>query len=167
MMITHILKSFLPGFISALLALVVLSGCGSKEKSTTDRTLRSKPAAFVKNTTCAECHQKQYDEWSGSHHDLAMQVAHEKTILADFDNASFTHFGITSRFFKKNAKFFVQTEGSDGKMADFEVKYTFGVEPLQQYLIEFLGGRFQTLSIAWDTKKKRGVNFTLRILRLT
>lgn len=37
-------------------------------------------------------------------------------------------------------------------MQDFEIKYTFGLTPLQQYLIEFPDGRIQTLSIAWDSR---------------
>ena len=40
-------------------------------------------------------------------------------------------------------------------MRDFEVAYTFGVAPLQQYLVPFPGGRLQALSAAWDTKAKR------------
>ena len=36
----------------------------------------------------------------------------------------------------------------------FEIKYTFGVDPLQQYLIEFADGRVQALSIAWDSRPK-------------
>ena len=32
------------------------------------------------------------------------------------------------------------------------MKYTFGVYPLQQYLIEFPDGRIQALSIAWDSR---------------
>jgi predicted CXXCH cytochrome family protein len=32
------------------------------------------------------------------------------------------------------------------------VQYTFGVEPLQQYLVELPGGRLQALSLAWDTR---------------
>jgi tetratricopeptide (TPR) repeat protein len=40
-------------------------------------------------------------------------------------------------------------------MGDFEVAYAFGVRPLQQYLVRFPGGRLQTLSIAWDTERKR------------
>ena len=150
-MIAYFLKSFFPGIISVLLALVVLSGCGSNKERATDRTLRSKPVAFVKNTTCAECHSKQYQEWSGSHHDLAMQTVTDKTVLGDFNETSFTHFGVTSHFFKKDRKFFVNTEGPDGKMADFEIRYAFGVEPLQQYLIEFPGGRLQSLTIKTAT----------------
>ena len=132
-------------------------GCGSREESTEKRGAKraSIQTAFVKNDTCAECHQKQYQEWSGSHHDLAMQTVTDKTVFGDFNETSFTHFGVTSRFFKKDRKFFVNTEGPDGKLADFEIKYTFGVEPLQQYLIEFPHGRLQSLTIAWDTQRKR------------
>ena len=141
----------------ALLITAFISACGPGEESSQKRTANriSNTPSFVKNTACAECHQKQYQEWSGSHHDLAMQVAAEKTVLADFSNSSFTHFGVTSRFFEKDGKFVVNTEGPDGKLADFEIKYTFGVEPLQQYLVELPGGRLQALSVAWDTEKKR------------
>jgi tetratricopeptide (TPR) repeat protein len=49
----------------------------------------------------------------------------------------------------------VRTDGPDGKLADFDVKYTFGVYPLQQYLIDFPDGRLQALSIAWDVRPKK------------
>ena len=50
--------------------------------------------------------------------------------------------------------FFVHTDGADGKLADFEIRYTFGVTPLQQYLIAFPDGRMQALGIAWDSRPK-------------
>jgi predicted CXXCH cytochrome family protein len=111
--------------------------------------------AFVDDRSCASCHKTQFREWTGSHHERAMQPASEATVLGDFKDARFTASGVTSRFFKREGKFFVNTEGPDGRPADFEVKYTFGVDPLQQYLIEFPGGRLQSLTIAWDTQKKR------------
>ncbi len=135
----------------------ILSACGTGEedvqKQPVSRTANT--IVFVENVTCAACHSKQYKEWSGSHHDQAMQIATDNTVLGNFDDTSFTHFGITSRFFKKDGKFFVRTEGADGRLGDFEIKYTFGVEPLQQYLIEFPRGRLQGLTIAWDTQRKR------------
>ena len=67
---------------------------------------------------------------------------------------SFDYAGTTTEFFRRDGKFFVRTDGPDGKLADFEVKYTFGVEPLQQYLIELPRGRLQALSIAWDSRPK-------------
>ena len=58
-----------------------------------------------------------------------------------------------SRFFTRAGRFFVNTEGPDGQLADFELTYTFGVEPLQQYLAAFPGGHLQSLTIAWDTER--------------
>ncbi|MGR8953471.1 MAG: multiheme c-type cytochrome, partial [Gammaproteobacteria bacterium] len=83
-----------------------------------------------------------------------MQEANNQTVLGDFDNAKFRHFGVESTFFTKDGEHLVRTEGSDGKLADYEIKYTFGVMPLQQYLIEFPGGRYQALGVAWDSRPK-------------
>ncbi len=107
---------------------------------------------FTGSITCASCHAKQYQNWKGSHHELAMQHASDKSVLGDFDNAQFTHNGVTSHFFRKDGKFFVNTDGQDGSLQDFEIKYTIGVTPLQQYLVEFPVGRVQTLSITWDSR---------------
>ncbi|MBX4924364.1 tetratricopeptide repeat protein [Rhizobium binae] len=83
-----------------------------------------------------------------------MDQATERSVLGNFQNASIDHFGIHSRFFRKDGKFMVETDGEDGKLAEFEVKYTFGVAPLQQYLVEFPGGRIQALPLAWDSRPK-------------
>jgi predicted CXXCH cytochrome family protein len=83
-----------------------------------------------------------------------MDHATDKTVLGDFSGTTFDYFGVRSRFFRKGEKFLVETDGPDGKLAVFEIKYTFGFDPLQQYLIEFPDGRLQALSIAWDTRPK-------------
>lgn len=100
------------------------------------------------------CHAAEAKDWSGSHHDLAMQVANTQTVLGDFNQARFSYAGVTSTFFKRDGKFFVNTDGPDGKLADFQIQHTFGVTPLQQYLIELPGGRRQALSIAWDSRPR-------------
>ena len=110
--------------------------------------------SFVGSKTCAGCHQAEAKLWDASQHKAAMQHATEQTVLGDFKDGSFDYYGVHSRFFRKDGKFLVETDGPDGKMAVFEVKYTFGVDPLQQYLVEFPDGRIQTLSIAWDTRPK-------------
>jgi tetratricopeptide (TPR) repeat protein len=112
-------------------------------------------STFMGSLKCAECHRKEYDSWKGSHHDNAMDVASEKTVLGDFNNAMFQNNGVTSRFFKKGERFFVYTQGEDGKMKEYEISHTFGFFPLQQYLIPFDGGRLQCLPIAWDAREKR------------
>ncbi|MCJ7684054.1 MAG: tetratricopeptide repeat protein [Desulfobacteraceae bacterium] len=112
-------------------------------------------ATFVGRKKCVDCHRKEYEKWQNSHHDKAMDVANDETVLGNFNNTVFEHKGVQSRFFRQGEKFFVHTQGPNGKMADFEIQYTFGYTPLQQYLIPFPGGRLQCLTIAWDVEKKR------------
>ncbi|MGD1982611.1 MAG: multiheme c-type cytochrome [Chromatiaceae bacterium] len=111
-------------------------------------------ASFVGKAACASCHAEEVERWTGSHHDLAMQEVSEEIVLGDFANASLTHFGVTSTFYRDADRFMVRTEDADGGLADFEIRYVFGVHPLQQYLIEFPGGRLQALGLAWDTRTK-------------
>jgi predicted CXXCH cytochrome family protein len=111
-------------------------------------------ASFVGSESCAGCHQAETKLWKGSQHQLAMAHATDKSVLGDFSEATFDYFGVKSRFFRKDRKYLVETDGSDGKLATFEIKYTFGVDPLQQYLVEFPDGRLQALSIAWDSRPK-------------
>ncbi|HUL60493.1 MAG TPA: tetratricopeptide repeat protein [Anaeromyxobacteraceae bacterium] len=110
---------------------------------------------FVGSERCKACHQKAYDAWKGSHHAKAMQAARDDTVLGDFGGATFLHRGKTWRFFRQGERFMVHAEGPDGALRDYEVAYTFGLEPLQQYLVVFPGGRLQCLSAAWDTRARR------------
>ncbi|MGI9223231.1 MAG: tetratricopeptide repeat protein, partial [Woeseiaceae bacterium] len=112
-------------------------------------------STFVGREQCIECHTEAYESWLGSHHDDAMDHANDDTVLGDFNDAEFEYEGITTRFFREDDGFFVNTEGPGGEMADFEVLYTFGIEPLQQYLVPLPGGRLQALSTAWDTERQR------------
>jgi len=113
------------------------------------------PATFTGTASCRSCHQTAYDRWTGSHHDRAMAVATEETVVGDFNDTTFTDHGVTSRFYRRDGKFLVSTEGPGGATAEFEVAYTFGWTPLQQYLIPFPGGRLQALSVAWDAIERR------------
>jgi predicted CXXCH cytochrome family protein len=110
--------------------------------------------AFVGSETCIGCHQEAGSLWHSSQHAHAMAHASDDTVLGDFADARFDYYGSTSRFFKKDGKFYVETDGPDGALQTFEVKYTFGLDPLQQYLIEFPDGRVQALTIAWDSRTK-------------
>jgi len=109
-------------------------------------------AKFVGVAQCATCHEQENARWRGSHHQLAMQPASDSTVLGNFKRASFNNTGITSTFSRRGSKFMVRTDGPDGALHDYEIKYTFGVYPLQQYLIAMPGGRLQALGIAWDSR---------------
>ncbi len=111
-------------------------------------------ATFVGAAACADCHPAATTAWRGSQHAVAMQPATPATALGDFADARFTYAGVTSRFFRKGDDLFVRTDGPDGALADYRIAYTFGVYPLQQYLIDFSDGRKQALSIAWDARPK-------------
>lgn len=112
-------------------------------------------AHYVGSNACVSCHTEEATQWRASHHHDAMSQASAQTVLGNFNDATFTYAGITSRFFKRDGQFYVRTDGADGKLADFQVQYTFGLYPLQQYLIKFPDGRLQALSIAWDTRTKQ------------
>src|SRR5439155_3905761 len=81
-------------------------------------------AKYAGETQCASCHAKEHAAWKGSDHDLAMQVADAQSVLGDFANAKFAYAGTTSTFSRRDDKFFVNTDGPDGKLADFEITYT-------------------------------------------
>jgi len=136
------LRILMTGFASLLFSVIGIS------------TLSAAINEFTGTESCISCHAEQHQLWQGSHHDLAMQHANKETVLGDFNDSMFIANGITTRFFIKDGKYFINTDGPDGSMQNFEINYTFGLTPLQQYLIEFPDGRVQTLSIAWDTRPK-------------
>lgn len=109
-------------------------------------------ANYVGRLKCRECHEKQYELFLNSDHDMAMDTATKQSVLGNFNDATFRHFGVESRFYMDQGKFMVHTEGLNGEMTDFQILYVFGIRPLQQYLVAFPGGRLQCLPIAWDTR---------------
>ena len=140
------------GAVASLVMAALLLARGSEWA--TAQTPARPAVSHVGTAACASCHAKEHAAWRGSHHDRAMEVPDEKTVLGNFADARFLHAGVTTRFFRREGRWFVNTDGPDGRLADFEVKYTFGVHPLQQYLIELPGGRLQAFGIAWDARAK-------------
>ena len=72
---------------------------------------------------------------------IAMQVATEQDCTRPFRRRHVHQGDVTTTFFKKDGRFWVRTEVTDGPLGDFEVRYTFGIFPLQQYLIGLPTGR--------------------------
>jgi predicted CXXCH cytochrome family protein len=153
-----------PSLLLIAVCLFFIAGCGEDKSNRAGepaskqispaKTFIQKPAHYVGRKSCQTCHAEQDILWQGSHHDLAMSEANSDTVLGDFNNVTFTLTGSTSTFTQKDGKYFVKTEGKNGKLQEFEIKYTFGAIPLQQYLIAFPDGRYQTLGIAWDSRPK-------------
>jgi Flp pilus assembly protein TadD len=137
-----------PSCVAALLAWAISAALVRAEDG------KPPAAEFVGRAACASCHSAEAKAWQGSHHDLAMQEAGDATVLGNFQNAELRAGGVVTRFFRKHGRYMARTDGPDGKLHDYEVKYTFGVDPLQQYLVEMPGGRLQALPIAWDARPK-------------
>jgi len=133
----------------ALFLMLALAACGDRSESPESP---SNVRHFVGSANCANCHESQYADWRGSHHELAMQIANQTTVLGDFDNAEFDYFGNKTRFLTRGNEFIVATQDAAGQEEEYIVAYSFGVTPLQQYLVEFPGGRMQALPFSWDTR---------------
>ncbi|WP_104733874.1 tetratricopeptide repeat protein [Hanstruepera ponticola] len=146
--------------IILFLLLLVILAC--KNDKTVDIPNQNKTATnlmatngYIGDKQCAACHSKAYDDWKGSHHDLAMQVANDSTVLGDFNNIEITLDAVTYYFTQKGDDYVVKTKEINGDENTYIIGYTFGVEPLQQYLVDFEDGKKQVLRVSWDTNKKR------------
>ena len=126
--------------------------CSSPQESSIAVKQLANPPEFIGSESCSECHAAQYADWLGSHHELAMRAATAETVLGDFDDAEVEYYGIASRMYRDGDRYIMRTGNADGDPEDFEISYTFGIEPLQQYLTDFPNGRKQVLPFAWDNR---------------
>jgi predicted CXXCH cytochrome family protein len=131
---------------TAVFCASLLAACGA---------IAAEAPEFVGSATCGSCHAAELEAWSDSHHSWALRPATAETVLGDFDVASIAHKGRMTRFLIDDGRYFVETDGPDGELATYEVKYVVGVSPLQQYLVELDGGRLQALDFAWDADENR------------
>lgn len=150
-------------FRSPFLVLAVgltLVSCGPEEKPESSLAVDYSPyheipnASYVGGENCKSCHEEQFGDWMQSDHHLAMNPATEEFVLGDFNDVTFDHFGQLFRFFKKGDEYWVNAPDSDGEAKDMKIEYTFGYEPLQQYLIPFPDGKYQALQVCWDSRPK-------------
>lgn len=139
---------FLNKFFLCLLLVSLTAACNRSPPT----PLQPAPLSFAGSESCRECHAPQFELWQQSHHALAMQEATPATVLGNFSGVEFDYFDIRSTFFMRDGHYLVRTDNAIGELEDFTIKYTFGVTPLQQYLVEFPNGHVQVLPVAWDTR---------------
>lgn len=109
-------------------------------------------ATYAGTATCKTCHATQYADYITSDHYHAMDSVSAASVKGNFNNSFFVYHADTTRFFTQHGKYFVKTKDSTGVVKDFEVAYTLGWHPLQQYLVKFDDGRIQSLPFCWDTR---------------
>ena len=112
-------------------------------------------AGFAGSASCTQCHAAEAAAWAGSDHAWALKTPDAASVLGDFSGATIINKGVTTRFTTADGKYFIETQGADGKPQTFEVRYTVGHKPLQQYLVETEKGRLQVLDLAWDVAQKK------------
>lgn len=126
--------------LSIAVAIVLLAACSQTEP-------KFVAPLFVGSATCGDCHAEQFAQWSNSHHALSMQVSSEQSVLADFD----TLFG-ESKFSRHDGIYLASQRDQHGNENTYVVTHTFGVAPLQQYLVDMGDGRLQALRQSWDSR---------------
>src|SRR5262249_3441234 len=123
--------------VGVVVAAIVVWSARDRSSGGTPTATSATVAHYAGGGSCVSCHEAEHAAWHGSDHDLAMQVASDTSVLGDFNNAKFSYAGMTTTFSRRDGKFIVNTDGPDGQLHDYEIGYTFGVRPLQQYLIDF------------------------------
>ena len=96
---------------------------------------------------CQSCHQDEWQGWNKSHHQKSMQLASDHSVLGNFNNVEVSINNESVKFYKKDNEYWVLLENQN-----YEIDYTFGFEPLQQYLIKTDNGKYQTLPYSWDSR---------------
>ena len=112
-------------------------------------------ATFVGEHECTSCHSEQAKSWDASQHARAMMPATPDTVSGHFAGNTYRYNNIVSTFSRHDDTFQVRTDGPDGQLHDYPIAYTFGVAPLQQYLVAFPRGYYQALGLAWDSRAAR------------
>ena len=107
---------------------------------------------FVGSDTCRTCHAAEHAAWTTSQHAQAMQPATPTTVLAAFDGRELRHRVERVRPVHVDGAFYFEIADPDGGWTRHAVRHTFGVYPLQQYLVEQPKGRLQAFNWCWDAR---------------
>jgi tetratricopeptide (TPR) repeat protein len=148
------------------MAIAAMSGatCGGEESKPDPQTEvgPTRPAAVPPDAAadatvvgakrCRACHEAEFEAWQGSDHDRAMQTPAPDTVLGSFDGRELRFGNERYRFVHEGDAYRVELATGDGPVESFEVRYTFGADPLQQYLVETERGQLQSLLVAWDSR---------------
>lgn len=108
------------------------------------------PAAptYTGSARCGSCHADILSRWQSSHHAQAMAPANANTVLGDFSDV---RDAAGTRFFERQGRYFIATTEHAEPLP---VEWTFGVYPLQQYLVPGGQGALQAYTTAWDSRPR-------------
>lgn len=157
--------------VTALLALVIVgllirsrTPAGSSQTPPTPPATPAPSAArdhgaYAGSTTCQECHPEAFDAWKQSHHGLAERTPTPTQDAPAFDPTRTFHHGTQQTTVSRSNDVFMVTTGTRASPGQaYAVQRVIGVDPLQQYLVSFPGGRLQTLEASYDIHQRDWFN---------
>lgn len=104
---------------------------------------------YAGSARCVSCHPRQGEAWQNSQHRLAMREAGPAALPSTFD----APLPATADYaLVRDGNRTVARSTVADRCGDAPLRYTFGVDPLQQYLVECEDGRLQALPLAQDTR---------------
>jgi len=142
-------------FFTIISAFFLLIGCDKTSEKDSYKEIEPLLVAdidgYLGDGSCTSCHEEAFADWQSSHHDLAMQVVSDETVLGNFDSIQASIDGVNYLFFKKETDFYVKIKEIDDSENVYKIAEVFGLTPLQQYLVDFPNGRKQVLRVTWDS----------------
>ena len=118
------------------------------------RPVRLAGLPYAQSTTCVTCHPGQYETWHNTYHRTMTQRAGPESVVGDFDDAHYTYQGVTSRFWREDGRYYIETLAQTGEMESFEVVMTVGSRRIQQYITK-MADRHIRLPLAWNIEEGR------------
>jgi len=116
-------------------------------------------AQYAGSKSCRECHEKAFDLWLGSDHQLAERLPDPKMDREAFDpHREFKQPSLTSKLFSEEDHFHIATQGASGEKETFEVERVIGETPIRQYLVRFPRGLLQAVDLSHDPHKNEWFN---------
>ena len=107
---------------------------------------------YAGSESCQSCHAAEFADWQDSDHFQAMAIPSSETVLGQFDGSTIQHDDTQTRFYSENGQYWLQTTDENDDAVRYEVVYTFGHFPLQQYVVKMSDSRYQVTTLAWDSR---------------
>ncbi len=144
--------------VAGALALATLGVARVRDVARETRTPVHLPGVrYATSATCVPCHPGRFESWHRTFHRTMTRRADRAAVVGDFEDASLTYQGVTSRFTREGDRHFIATLSPDGAIERHEVVMTVGSRRIQQYVAR-IGRRHVRLPLAWDIEERRWIH---------
>lgn len=117
------------------------------------------------SATCIKCHEPHYASWHRTYHRTMTREATPEYVKGDFNNATLTYLGVTSRMTREGDAFYMTTAEPDWtpakgppRMARFKVERLVGSHWFQECLARDPAGRYWRLPLSYHIVEQRWIH---------